>query len=64
MKAHTFYKGSCAALETANFLQKSQIEIEKGKLENYENEDDEIDAKLTLQDFCKLNNIYFVLSSY
>ncbi|XP_055308694.1 facilitated trehalose transporter Tret1-like isoform X2 [Sitodiplosis mosellana] len=54
MKARKFYKGSFAALESAEFLQKTQIEIEKGKLEKdeeEEDEDDESDSKLTLQDF-------------
>lgn len=67
MKACKFYKGSFAALETADFLQKSQNEIEKGKLKNDEDEDededDDIDKKLTLQDFRKLNHIYFTHSS-
>ena len=52
IKAHKFYKGSIAALEQAEFLQKLKVaeEVE----EKVENTYDEIesDSKLCLRDFC------------
>lgn len=51
MKSHKFYKGSIAALEHAEFLQKLKDEkVEKGKLEKIDNEI-ETNSKLCLQDF-------------
>ncbi|XP_031623912.1 facilitated trehalose transporter Tret1-like [Contarinia nasturtii] len=49
-KARKFYRGSIAVVESADFFQKSQNEIEKGKLiKNVENDD--LDSKVTLRDF-------------
>ncbi|XP_055296382.1 facilitated trehalose transporter Tret1-like isoform X2 [Sitodiplosis mosellana] len=54
IKAHKFYKGSAAALEHAEFLQKLKDEkVEKGMSDNDENQTEmELNTKISLRDFC------------